>query len=272
MKICSIINSFWLIVCVFCLVSCDEESDFISGSTTSSTIISGVARTADGKPLAGVQVSLDYKESVWLGQQVTRHKAKGVTDNEGNYRLYFELRDDELCDSGNDASVARNFYLTIDLSSLPEDMYIMPKDIKSDNDGQKLLFYYDNRHFERGKYYTHNLYVSRKCWIDVIIVNNGKIEPNDKFVVSNMIKYGGDYLPFNSYYRDGRVLMEYPLAMTSDREQTFRVPCALNDSNSIYIGCMEGGVGSYDAVTPVKKVFVTEDGPQLVRFEIDAAE
>lgn len=127
-------------------------------------------------------MSLDYKESVWLGQQVTRHKAKSVTDNEGNYRLYFELRDDELCDSGNDASVARNFYLTIDLSSLPEDMYIMPKDIKSDNDGQTLLFYYDNRHFERGKYYTHNLYVSRKCWIDVIIVNNGKIEPNDKFV------------------------------------------------------------------------------------------
>lgn len=103
-------------------------------------MISGVARTADGMPLAGVQVSLDYKESVWLGQQVTRHKAKGVTDNEGNYRLYFELRDDELRDGGNDASVARNFYLTIDLSSLSEDMYIMPKDIKSDNDGQKLLF------------------------------------------------------------------------------------------------------------------------------------
>lgn len=140
MKICSFINSFWLIACIFCIVSCDEESDFITGPTTSSTMISGVARTADGMPLAGVQVSLDYKESVWLGQQVTRHKAKGVTDNEGNYRLYFELRDDELRDGGNDASVARNFYLTIDLSSLSEDMYIMPKDIKSDNDGQKLLF------------------------------------------------------------------------------------------------------------------------------------
>ena len=72
MKICSFINSFWLIACIFCIVSCDEESDFITGPTTSSTMISGVARTADGMPLAGVQVSLDYKESVWLGQQVTR--------------------------------------------------------------------------------------------------------------------------------------------------------------------------------------------------------
>lgn len=86
-----------------------------------------------------------------------------------------------------------------------------------------------------------------------------------------MIKYGGDQLPFNSYYRDGRVLMEYPLAMTSDHEQTFRVPCALNDSNSIYIGCMEGGVGSYDAVTPVKRIFVTESGPASVKLEIGTA-
>ena len=29
MKICSFINSFWLIACIFCIVSCDEESDFI---------------------------------------------------------------------------------------------------------------------------------------------------------------------------------------------------------------------------------------------------
>lgn len=40
----------------------------------------------------------------------------------------------------------------------------------------------------------------------------------------------------------------------------------------IYIGCMKGGVGSYDAVTPVKKVFVTESEPQSVRLEIGAAE
>ena len=66
--------------------------------------------------------------------------------------------------------------------------------------------------------------------------------------------------------------MDYPVTMTSDREQTFRVPCALNDSNMIYIGCMKGGVGSYDAVTPVKKVFVTESEPQSVRLEIGAAE
>lgn len=29
MKIYSFINSFWLIACVFWLVSCEEESDFI---------------------------------------------------------------------------------------------------------------------------------------------------------------------------------------------------------------------------------------------------
>lgn len=272
MKTCSFINFFWLMACVLCIVSCDEENDFISGPTTSSTMMSGMARTADGVPLAGVKVSLDYKESAWLGQQTTRHKAEGVTDNDGNYRLYFELRDDELRDNGNDASVARNFYLTFDLSSLPEGKYIMPKDIKSDNNGQKLYFYYDNSHFERGKYYIHSLYVPRKRWIDVTVVSDGKIDANDKFVVSNLINYGGDKLPFNSYYRDGRVLMDNPVTMTSDIEQTFRVPCALNDSNMIYIGCMKGGVGSYDAVTPVKKVFVTESEPQSVRLEIGAAE
>lgn len=272
MKTCSFINFFWLMACVLCLVSCDEENDFISGPTASSTMISGVARTADGTPLAGVKVSVDYNESVWLGQQTTRHKAEGITDKDGNYRLYFELRDDELQDNGNDASASRNFYLIFDLSSLSEEKYIMPKDIKADNKDQKLRFYYDNLHFERGKFYSHNLYVPLKRWIDVTVVSDGKINANDKFVVSNLINYGGDELPFNSYYRDGRVLMDYPVTMTSDREQTFRVPCALNDSNSIYIGCMKGGVGSYDAVTPVKKIFVTESEPQLVRFEIGAAE
>ena len=272
MKTYSFINFFWLMACVLCLVSCDEESDFISGPTASSTMISGVARTADGMPLAGVKVTLDYNESAWLGQQTTRHKAEGLTDKDGNYRLYFELRGDELQDNGNDASASRNFYLIFDLSSLSEEKYIMPKDIKADNKEQKLRFYYDNRHFERGKFYSHNLYVPRKRWIDVTVVSDGKIDANDKFVVSDLINYGGDKLPFNSYYRDGRVLMDYPVTMTSDREQTFRVPCALNDSNMIYIGCMKGGVGSYDAVTPVKKVFVTESEPQSVRLEIGAAE
>ena len=87
MKTCSFIDFFWLMACVLCLVSCDEENDFISGPTASSTMISGVARTADGTPLAGVKVSVDYNESVWLGQQTTRHKAEGITDKDGNYRI-----------------------------------------------------------------------------------------------------------------------------------------------------------------------------------------
>ena len=56
MKTCSFINFFWLMTCVLCLVSCAEANDFISGPTASSTMISGVARTADGTPLAGVKV------------------------------------------------------------------------------------------------------------------------------------------------------------------------------------------------------------------------
>ena len=172
MKTCSFINFFWLMACVLCLVSCDEENDFISGPTASSTMISGVARTADGTPLAGVKVSVDYNESVWLGQQTTRHKAEGITDKDGNYRLYFELRDDELQDNGNDASASRNFYLIFDLSSLSEEKYIMPKDIKADNKDQKLRFYYDNLHFERGKFYSHNLYFPLKPWIDVTDVSD----------------------------------------------------------------------------------------------------
>ena len=83
MKTCSFINFFWLMAFVLCLVSCDEENDFISGPTASSTMISGVARTADGTPLAGVKVSVDYNESVWLGQEKNRHKAEGITDKDG---------------------------------------------------------------------------------------------------------------------------------------------------------------------------------------------
>lgn len=80
----------------------------------------------------------------------------------------FELRDDELQDNGNDAS-ASSFYLIFDLSSLSEEKYIMPKDIKADNKDQSCLLLWQSS-LREGKFYSHNLYVPLKRWIDVKVM------------------------------------------------------------------------------------------------------
>ena len=256
---------FLLLIC--CFMSCKEEDDFIPEPTTTSTFIKGTARTSNNEPLANVTVKLDYSESVWLGPQLTRHKAEGKTDKNGNYQIFFELKNEELEEYNSTDNVFRSFQLTFDLNNLSKDTYIMPTDVNANNGSQVLYFSYGNRDFEKGKNYERHIYVPKKRWVEVTVVNNQPLGSKDEFAICNWITYGSDRRPDNSYGEGRLTLVNYPIKLTEEEVQTFRVPCAVNDSNRIALGCMEGGAGSYETISPIQKIYVTKDTPGSLQLE-----
>lgn len=256
---------FLLILC--CFMSCKEEDDFISHPTATSTFIKGVARTSNGEPLANVKVSLDYTENVWLGPQLTRHKAEGTTDANGNYQLYFDLKDEELNEDQESNNVAKNFVLNFNLENLSRDSYILPTDINPNDKYDWVSYHIGNHNLERSKTYEQNLYIPRKSWVEVTVINKQILGVNDVFAITNSIAYGGDSRPDNIQGEGSLTLMQCPIQLTSKEVQTFRIPCALNDSNRITLACMEGGSGWYEPASSMAKIFVTKDAPKSVKVE-----
>ena len=68
--------------------------------------------------LRDIPVSVDYEWRDITGS-LLKHKAKGTTDKDGKYRIFFEI--------GEDIGDARGLhYLRVDLSSISPDKHIMP--------------------------------------------------------------------------------------------------------------------------------------------------
>ena len=83
-----------LLFLVIGLTGC-EKDDFIPEPTATSVTITGVVTTSYGKPIANLPVSIDYHEAYNFMNQTLIHKAKGVTDSNGRYRLFFEPEPDK---------------------------------------------------------------------------------------------------------------------------------------------------------------------------------
>ena len=72
-----------LFLVMLSFASCEEE-DIIEKPSANSTFIKGRATTSNGEPSPGVIVSMYYSEGQWLGPQLSRKKAEGRTDQQGN--------------------------------------------------------------------------------------------------------------------------------------------------------------------------------------------
>lgn len=112
-----------MLLASFLAISCSEKDDFIPEPTATSVIVTGTVTTTSGEPLADIPVSIDYYESYYLGAQNILHKAKGTTDSDGHYRLFFEP--EATKENGNPSQV---YYLHAELKDLPSSEFIMPGD------------------------------------------------------------------------------------------------------------------------------------------------
>lgn len=118
-----------LLFLVIGLTGC-EKDDFIPEPTATSVTITGVVTTSYGKPIANLPVSIDYHEAYNFMNQTLIHKAKGVTDSNGRYRLFFEPEPDK---SDLNEKPLQVYLLRADLGGLPSADYILPSDLREDN-------------------------------------------------------------------------------------------------------------------------------------------
>ena len=226
-----------------------EEDDFEEQPTENSIVIKGVATTSNGKPLANVIVKLDYEErSLWYCE--VRHKAETKTDNNGAYRLSFQLKDDELLNETDEGSF-RTFILSFDLTELSKDKYIMPEDFEWVPEFKGI---YEFEASDRGKTYEENIYIPEKRMMSITIDSDIPVRQNDEYFVVNSINYGD---------HERKSGLRFPIDLYAG-ERTVQIPCALNDSNRISLYCVKEGVGQSELVSAEQKMIVTSDEPQSV--------
>ncbi|WP_290539960.1 hypothetical protein [Alistipes sp.] len=269
MKTLFFLRAVLLFLCMMCFVGCKEEEDIIEKHSTNSTFVQGKATTSNGEPLPGVLVTMYYSEGQWLGPQLSRKKAEGRTDQQGNYQLFFDLKDDELKENTNGDPVHRSFMLIVDLQQLDKDSYLLPSDFELNESSTQLRFSYSNTDLQKGKTCKHDFYIPRKRWLECRVTHSVPLDNGDKYAVRNQLKYGGDKFPDNISYESELALYYYPINLTNETEQTFRIPVALNETNRISLSCLKGGSGSYNPVTDIQKIYISEQEPQSLSFSND---
>lgn len=258
---------FLLIILLASLCSCvKEEDDFTKTPTATSTVVEGRVTASDGTPLVGLDVTFNYVKTVWLAGMITRHKAKCKTDKNGAFRMFFELKDDEL--SPMEGGVNKSFFLELDLARLRADDYIMPSDIMPDNEGTTINFYYGNK-VEKGLTYTQEIVIPRKRMVEIVVPANDLVGPKDKYVIHNCVEYGGDNLPYEFYSENGKMCMTHPVELTAGRELRYSFPCAVECENDLSLRVLKGGSGAYELIGEPKKVTVTASAPESVTLDND---
>jgi hypothetical protein len=278
MKTKNIFGILLLVLCAISLASCQkEEFDIETIETKESTVVEGAIVTSNGIPLANVEVKVDYFKDKWPAYSKIRHKAETKTDKNGKYRLFFLVKDDELeTEKDRETGVSKSYSLTFDIKNINTKEYIIPSDMMSvitsvdppkatpaEEVDTKIGYFYSS--FERKKTYTQNLYIPQKRYIQVTL--KGFIpQPGDYFEVCSAFPYGREsvtnHLFPNTNYGYERV-GNYVFALYDAEEQTYLVPCALNENNIITLIRKKNGEYS----TEEHQLFVTKDTPKDLTFD-----
>lgn len=278
-----ILRTVLFFLSVISLTSCcsKEEWDLDKKETESSTIVEGVVLSSNGRPLANINVKVDYHESKWLQYSKTRHKAEVRTDKNGKYRLHFSIQDDELeTDKDKELSISKHYSLIYDLKNLSSAEYILPNDmsitITSVNPpvgeltgGVEPVIRYCGLLFERSKSYNQNLYIPQKKFIYVTLT--GFIPQllgghHDSFQLNVAFPYGSDNYPAErlfpgSKYGYGRI--NYLFGLYAEQEHTFKIPVAVNENNIITLERCKNGIYS----TEEHQIFISQDSPNNLVYQ-----
>lgn len=271
-----------MLIPVIILAGCTkEEWNLTEEETPQSTVIEGSIISSNGAPIAEVEIAVDYHENKWLQYSKTRHKAVTKTDKNGKYRLYFTVKDDEIStEQDKEVGIDKSYSMDFDLKNLDRQNYILPQDmlvtitsieppIGELTSGTQNKITYWASSFERSKTYTENLYIPQKRYVKVTL--SGFIPQQqgglyDHFGVSVAFPYGGEnttgYQFPGSRYGYGRI--EDLFTLYDKDQQTFDVPCAINENNIIKLRRRKNSVYSTEEE---HKIFVTKDSPQSLTYQ-----
>lgn len=247
MKATPFIKLICIIILSASLASCDkEEDDFIKEPTATSTIITGRICTPEGTPFADIPVSVDYEWRDITGS-LLKHKAKGTTDKDGKYRIFFEI--------GEDIGDARGLhYLRVDLSSISPDKHIMPFP------DRKLEFFISDWNKE-GKTLKLNITIPRKKLTEITIVNDGFNITEGEYAVANTFSYGDNWqsISYEGAKDNSSVTTYEPITIDKSGNHCITVPLAVGVKNSLQIVYRNNEpLMGYTPVSDIKEINVTD--------------
>lgn len=165
------------VIIAFCYIttSCDREADdLIKQPSEASTVLQGTIRTPDGTPLPGIPVSVDFNIKGFLGSTVL-HKAIGVTDKTGFYKIYFEA-DNEI-----GQGLHSGYEFSADFSGRAHDNYII---------SEKLTYPFTAHKEEwSGSTIKCDFTIPHKKLVNVEVSNSDITMLNGKYTLRNYFTY-----------------------------------------------------------------------------------
>lgn len=243
-----------MLLASFLAISCSEKDDFIPEPTATSVIVTGTVTTTSGKPLADIPVSIDYYESYYLGAQNILHKAKGTTDSDGHYRLFFEPEATKV--NGNPSQV---YYLHADLKDLPSSEFIMPGDFDDKPNTTYAYGIYET--LRQGENVCIDLHFPKKKEIMTELKN---FTADRSLEVRNSIQFGAEMKS-----------VRHIVDLDDKGNGSVRMTCALGELNKFSVGILnsfseacepkEFTIGN-DSDSPL--VFDNEDVLKNCRFKL----
>lgn len=225
-------------------ISCNrEDDDLIPEPSATSTIITGIVSTADGKPLADIPVGVDYENRSIIGN-VLLHKAKGKTDNNGRYRLFFDIDEKSI-------SVTSEYRFTVNLSGLSAETYLLP-----DDQSLSIHIYPDDR---QGETLSCDIAIPRKKPVDVTVNAGGATLEKGEYAVRNVFSYGSGWENLSKSRDDeGSKLMTFsPVEIGRAGQASVKLPCAVGVTNAVtvvYLGNDEVKYGWGKAVSDTIRI------------------
>lgn len=235
------------------LVSCDrEEDDFISEPTVTSTIITGRVCTPEGTPFAGIPVTVDYYETDILSH-VSRHKAKGTTDQNGNYRVFFNLSTEEQ-ESGV-------LHFNVDLTELSTNEYLFP----FENSKIEFIFNGENK---VGETLECNFAIPHKKEMQVTITNAGIDLEAGEYAIAHTCSYGDGWQSISNpifSYVNGDVTNYVPVKMPSSGSCVVTIPCAVGATNQLQLVHRKEALDVYKTVSEIREI----DGSDISGDDIE---
>lgn len=240
------------------LVSCDkEEDDFISEPTVTSTIITGRVCTPEGTPFAGIPVTVDYDDS-GMFSYILRHKAKGMTDKNGYYRVFFNLDEKEI-DAGG-------LCLSMDLAGVSTEKYLMPF---SDS---KVDFNFKGKD-KVGKTLECNITIPRKKEMQVSIVTEGADLEEGEYALTHTFSYGSGwewskFWNMNLWGNDvaSDITVQEPITISGSGSNTVTFQCAMGEPNIFQLVYRKTSNDSYQIVNEKHRIDVTDNSGDEIKL------
>ncbi len=239
---------------------CNREENDITGAPSESSItLTGNVCTPEGKPFADVAVNVDFVYSSMLGT-LTRHKAKGKTDKNGRYRIFFEPTESDDVDQNPLSSYTFSF----DLSKISAESHILPDD--------KRLDFRLSTKGRKGKTLNCNITIPRKRLVEVTIYNNGTPLEEGIYAIRNIFAYGSGWADVTGYDDDNhsKLMAFEPVEIVESGRTSVMLPCAVGVTNVItpvYRGNAEVFYGQGLAVSDTVSITPADNSSDPVIFE-----